>query len=131
MSAQAKKRGTARRSSSKSKNKIPRPQTAYGYFFRYCKNVNLLPEYELKKLSSVSRDSRVLCNGFVERVLLIDPSKIDIGDSKARKKYIGNDTFDDMSKEVSRKWNETDESTKAIFLDLAKKDSDRYNKARS
>jgi hypothetical protein len=37
-----------------------------------------------------------------------------INGGEDRTMYIGNDTFDDMSKEISRQWQEADETTKGI-----------------
>lgn len=37
-----------------------------------------------------------------------------INGGEDRTMYIGNDTFDDMSKEISRQWQEADETTKGL-----------------
>eukprot|EP00804_Cyclotella_cryptica_P017814 CCRYP_001225-RA/>CCRYP_001225-RA protein AED:0.04 eAED:0.04 QI:328/1/1/1/1/1/2/1237/311 len=103
------------------------PQSAYHLYFRFYKNVLLRPSLRTAVIHG-DKTNREQYKDFVQSVLDVDLNDSSLNSNTAQQKFIGNESFAGMSKDVSKKWKEVDPLTRSIFKELAAEDSKRYKK---
>eukprot|EP00804_Cyclotella_cryptica_P017828 CCRYP_001226-RA/>CCRYP_001226-RA protein AED:0.24 eAED:0.24 QI:74/1/1/1/1/1/2/87/281 len=103
------------------------PQSAYHLYFRFYKNVLLRPSLQTAVIPG-DKTNREQYKDFVQTVLDVDLNDSSLNNNRAQRKFIGNESFAGMSKDVSKKWKEVDPLTRSIFKELAAEDSERYKK---
>ncbi|KAL3804676.1 hypothetical protein HJC23_008491 [Cyclotella cryptica] len=106
------------------------PQSAYHLYFRFYKNVLLRPSLRTAVIHG-DKTNREQYKDFVQSVLDVDLNDSSLNSNTAQQKFIGNESFAGMSKDVSKKWKEVDPLTRSIFKELAAEDSKRYKKVSS
>ena len=99
-----------------------RARSAYSLYFRFRKNMHKTPTFQIDFECNDANRERY--KAFVQRVL------IGVWDDEANEtqKYIGNNNFSDMSKQIGNDWKKVDDLTRSIFKELAVADDRRYKK---
>eukprot|EP00956_Cyclotella_meneghiniana_P023681 scaffold46528_cov72-Cyclotella_meneghiniana.AAC.11 len=100
-----------------------RARSAYSLYFRFRKNMHKTPTFQIDFECNDANRERY--KAFVQRVL------IGVRDDEANEtqKYIGNNNFSDMSKQIGNDWKKVDDLTRSIFKELAVADDRRYKKS--
>ena len=99
-----------------------RARSAYSQYIRFRQNIHTNPLSFLIDFTC-NDANRERYKAFVVRVLI---GVEDEGNEN--QKYMGNNNFSDMSKQMGNDWKEVDDLTRSIFKELAVADDKRYKK---